>query len=502
MLLGDLVPGLPGLDDKGSQIAVTGLAIDNRQIKPGYIFGAFVGAQVNAEKFIGQAVENGAVAVVCRPEASVQGAVHISDDNPRRAFAQIAGRYFGPYPATVAAITGTNGKTSVAEMLRQIWAQSGLRSASLGTLGITTGGAAVRDLKTGETGTQGTDAAETRALIGLTTPDIVTFLSRLSGLAKDGVDHLVFEASSHGLSQHRSEGMPIHIAGFTNLSRDHLDYHGDMDAYFNDKMRLFDTLLSDDGTAVIWSDDEWSAATIERAKSRGLKLMTVGETGRDICLLSRKSVPSGQVLTVRVGQETQEILLPLIGAYQSANALVAAAMAMASGMTWADVSGCLTHLEPVRGRLEKAAVNAHGAAIYVDYAHTPDGLTAALHALRPHVTGRLICVFGAGGDRDAGKRPLMGRAVCEGADIAVVTDDNPRGEDAASIRRAVLQDCPGAVQIADRAEAIGHALALAGPEDIVLIAGKGHEQGQIIGGEVLPFDDAATARAIAEGALA
>jgi UDP-N-acetylmuramoyl-L-alanyl-D-glutamate--2,6-diaminopimelate ligase len=475
MRLGSLLSDLAG-DVAGdwAEHNVTGFAIDHRKIAPGTIFGAFKGAKFNGEDFIADAVAAGAVAIVAAPEAKVEGAVHIADTNPRRAFAQLAARFFTPVPSHIAAVTGTNGKTSTVELTRQLWRMAGHNAASIGTLGVTTSGEQVST--------------------GLTTPDIVTFLSNVSGLAREGVSHLAFEASSHGLSQYRSEGVPVQIGAFTNLSRDHLDYHGDMDAYFDAKMRLFDEVIGEGGTAVIWADDAWSEKAIARAKARDLSLITVGENGQGIRMISRTPTQLGQTLELVVQGETMKVKLPLIGAYQASNALTAAGIVLASGGAVEDVMGHLARLQPVRGRLERAAISRSGAPVYVDYAHTPDGLSAATAAMRPHTVGKLITVFGAGGDRDSGKRPEMGAIAVKTSDIAIVTDDNPRSEDPATIRAAIMAGAPSAIEIGDRRSAIAHAISLAGADDIVLIAGKGHEQGQVVGDKVLPFDDVQVAR--------
>jgi UDP-N-acetylmuramoyl-L-alanyl-D-glutamate--2,6-diaminopimelate ligase len=469
----------------GAEAQVTGFAIDNRKVAPGTVFGAFQGMAVNGEDYIPAAVTAGAVAVVARPEAKVAGAVHIADANPRRAFAKLAAGFFTPVPETVVAVTGTNGKTSCVEMTRQIWRMLGERAASIGTLGVTT--------------------ADESISTGLTTPDIVTFLANMSGLAREGITHVAYEASSHGLSQFRNEGLKVMAGGFTNLSRDHLDYHKDMDDYFAAKMRLFDEVVDAEGTAVVWADDLWSAKVFEHVRQRGLRLLSVGEKtgeteqGSSIRLLARSPGQLGQVLEIEWDGHRHTIKLPLIGAYQAANALVSAGLAIATGSDPARVFDALARLQPVRGRLERAAITRAGAPIYVDYAHTADALEAAIAALRPHCTGRLVVVFGAGGDRDQGKRPEMGRVVSEQADLGIVTDDNPRSESPEAIRAAVLAGGGGKLRDGgERRTAIATAIAEAGPNDIVLIAGKGHEQGQIIGaGEtmrVLPFDDVTVAR--------
>ena len=472
----------------GGEANVTGFAIDHRKVAPGTVFGAFQGAQVNGEDFIPAAVAAGALAIIARAEASVDGAVHIADAQPRRAFAALAAQFFAPVPGTIAAVTGTNGKTSVVEMTRQLWRMAGERAASIGTLGVTTPDESVST--------------------GLTTPDIVTFLSNMNGLAREGVTHVAYEASSHGLSQFRNEGVPVSVAAFTNFSRDHLDYHGTMEDYFAAKMRLFGEVIGDDAAAVIWSNgDAWSNKAIEHARNCCARVFTLGEQGKFIRLLSRKPTQLGQAITIEHDGEQRDCALPLIGDYQAANALTAAALVIACGgdpgMTFAN----LARLQPVRGRLERAAIASSGAPIYVDYAHTADALEAAIAALRPHTQGRLIIVFGAGGDRDHGKRGPMGEAAARHADIVIVTDDNPRGEDPSAIRREVMAGAGSAARdIGERREAIQAAISEAGASDIVLIAGKGHEQGQIVGsGEnmrVLPFDDVAVARECAANQLA
>ena len=462
---------LSGVD---SDSEVTGFAIDHRKVAPGSVFGAFKGQVFDGEDFIGQAVTRGAVAVVARPEANVETVPHLADEQPRRLFASLAAKFFAPYPEVAVAVTGTNGKTSTVEMTRQMWRMSGQRSASIGTLGVTT--------------------SDDQVKTGLTTPDIVTFLSNMAGLERMGVSHVAYEASSHGLDQHRCEGVPLAAAAFTNFSRDHLDYHPSMDAYFEAKMRLFEELLPPEGTAVIWTDDAKSAEVMERVRRRGSKLMTVGREGETIRLLDQIPTPLGQTVSLGHDGKTHRLALPLIGAYQAANVLVAAGLVMATGTGFEAAFSAMQRVSPVRGRLERAVISPKGAPVYIDYAHTGDALEAAIAALRPHVEGRLITVFGAGGDRDQGKRPEMGAVASKLSDLVIVTDDNPRTEDPAQIRREVLAGAPGATEIAGRREAIAEAIRIARSGDIVLVAGKGHEQGQIIGDRVLPFDDVVVAR--------
>ena len=453
---------------------VTGFALDHRKVVRGNVFGAFRGAAFNGEDFIDGAVRHGAVAVVARAEARVAGAVHIADDEPRRRFAQMAAKFYGPYPDVVVAVTGTNGKTSTVEMTRQLWRMAGHRSASIGTLGVTT--------------------ADEQVKTGLTTPDIVTFLNNMAGLDKMGISHVAYEASSHGLDQYRAEGVPLKAVGFTNFSRDHLDYHPSMEAYFTAKMRLFDEVADDDAAAVVWTDDPRSSEVIGHVHRRGLRLLTVGAKGDDIQLVSRQPTPLGQQLLLRHGGIDFKLNLPLIGAYQVNNVLTAAGFALATGGDWPTTLMGMGRLSPVKGRLERAVITRAGAPVYVDYAHTPDALEAACAALRPHVEGRLITVFGAGGDRDIGKRAPMGAVAAEHSDVVIVTDDNPRTEDAAAIRRAILEGAPDAIEIGGRRDAIAEAIEMGRSGDIILLAGKGHETGQIVGDQVLPFDDGEVAR--------
>lgn len=453
---------------------VTGFAIDHRKVAPGNVFGAFRGSVVNGEDFIPAAIAAGAVAVVAAPAAKVDGAVHIPDDDPRRAFALLAALHFAPFPEAIVAVTGTNGKTSTVELTRQLWRMAGLSAASIGTLGVTT--------------------PDERVVTGLTTPDIVTFLSNMAGLKREGVTHVAYEASSHGLHQYRAEGPRVAAGAFTNLSRDHLDYHGDMAAYFGAKLRLFSEVIADDGAAVIWADDPQSARVIDLARKRGLRLIRVGEAGEELRILDRAPTQLGQTLVIGHAGGQYKVSLPLIGKYQAANALTSAALVIATGGDVASTLSNLSRLQPVRGRLERACITRAGAPVYVDYAHTPDALEAAIAALRPHAHGRLVLVFGAGGDRDTGKRKEMGKVAARDADVVIVTDDNPRSEDPATIRRMILEGASGAIEIGGRREAIEAAIGTAGSADIILLAGKGHEQGQIVGDKVLPFDDVAVAR--------
>jgi UDP-N-acetylmuramoyl-L-alanyl-D-glutamate--2,6-diaminopimelate ligase len=465
---------LGALTGSSDTAPVTGFAIDHRKVAPGTVFGAFRGERFNGEDFIPAAVSSGAVAVVSRPETKVAGAVHIASEEPRREFAHLAAKFFRPFPETVIAVTGTNGKTSNVELVRQLWRMAGHPSASIGTLGVTT--------------------SDDQVTTGLTTPDIVTFLSNMAGLERMGITHAAFEASSHGLSQYRTEGLPVQAAAFTNFSRDHLDYHQTMQAYFEAKMRLFEDVLEPGAKVVIWADDPKSDEVIARCLARGLEVLTVGANGETLKLIGRETTQLGQKLTIEAGGRTHIVNLALIGAYQAANALTAAGLAIATGGDVGPTLANLARVHPVRGRLERAVITRAGAPVYVDYAHTPDAIESAIEALRPHAKDRLIIVFGAGGDRDQGKRAEMGAVATRLADRVIVTDDNPRSEEPAAIRRAILEGAPGVEEIGGRRDAIREAVDSAGPGDIVLLAGKGHEQGQIVGDKVLPFDDVTVAR--------
>ena len=459
-------------------LEVAGITADSRQVVPGDLFAALPGVKVDGRRYIAEAVERGAVAVLA-PDGTdwppgVPPRPLILDAEPRRRLARMAAALAGPQPETVVAVTGTNGKTSTVEFLRQLWTDAGLRAASLGTLGVIA---------------PGFDPGP-----GLTTPDPVTLAETLAGLARTGVTRAAIEASSHGLDQYRLDGVKLAAAGFTNLTRDHLDYHGSEAAYRVAKLRLFEALLP--GGAPIVANSDMDAVTLaalrEVAARRGLDLRTVGATGATLRLVRVTPRPDGQVLTVERGGAVHDIVLTLPGRFQADNALMAAALAEALGLR--DALTRLPALRGVRGRLELAATLANGAAVYVDYAHTPDALERLLSALRPHTAGKLHVVFGAGGDRDRGKRPLMGAAAAKFADVAIVTDDNPRSEDPAAIRAAVRAACPDARDIGDRAQAIAAALEALGPGDVLAVAGKGHEQGQTIAGTVIPFDDVSVVR--------
>ncbi len=480
-LSGVAAPPAAWRDVAGLDIA--GITADSRQVVPGDLFAALPGAKADGRTFIADAVARGAVAVLAQDgtewPAGVPPRPLLLDAEPRRRLAQMAAVLAGPQPETVVAVTGTNGKTSTVEFLRQIWTAGGRRAAALGTLGVIA---------------PGFDPGP-----GLTTPDPVSLAEILAGLARTGIRHAAMEASSHGLDQFRLDGVRLAAAAFTNLTRDHLDYHGTLEAYREAKLRLFDTLLPAGAPAIAHADmdRETLAALRSIATRRKLDLRTVGEAGEHWRLIGATPRPDGQDLLIEAGSVRRTVKLPLPGRFQADNALLAAALAEALGER--DPLARLSALTGVRGRLELAARLPNGAAVYVDYAHTPDALERLLTALRPHTTGRLQVVFGAGGDRDRGKRPLMGAAASRLADVAIVTDDNPRSEDPAAIRAAVLAACPGGMEIGDRTSAIAAGLNGLAPGDVLVVAGKGHEQGQMIAGKVIPYDDVAVVQSLAGG---
>ncbi|HVA34840.1 MAG TPA: UDP-N-acetylmuramoyl-L-alanyl-D-glutamate--2,6-diaminopimelate ligase [Stellaceae bacterium] len=462
---------------------ILGLTSDSRDVKPGYLFAALAGAREDGRRYVDDALARGAAAVLtdAAPLDRPIGVPVIADANPRRRLARMAARFYAPQPATIAAVTGTNGKTSVAVFARQIWAAQGLKAASIGTIGLVAPGV----VRPG----------------ALTTPDPVKLHEILRNLTRAGVEHVALEASSHGLDQFRLDGLTLATAAFTNLTRDHLDYHGDMARYFAAKRRLFAELLPQSGTAVINVDDQSGRTLAAVATSRGQRLISYGTApDAELRLVSATPTARGLAVEIGIGSERRRLDLPLLGTFQAMNALAAIGLAIATGTTPAAALDALPHLEGVPGRMELAATHPTGAPLIVDYAHTPDALETALTALRPHTTKRLVVVFGCGGDRDAGKRPQMGAIAARLADIAVVTDDNPRSEEPAAIRRAILAACPGGREIGDRRTAIRAAAKLLEAGDLLLIAGKGHESGQIVGARTLPFDDRIEARA-AIGAL-
>jgi UDP-N-acetylmuramoyl-L-alanyl-D-glutamate--2,6-diaminopimelate ligase len=481
MTLGDLMPEEVRLDPRFASVAVTGVTADSRKAKPGFLFVAIPGTKADGAQFAKQAIANGAVAVASEQKIEGLGAAFIQVKNARRALALAAAHFYPRQPKTIAAVTGTSGKTSVAAFTRQIWESLGLAAASIGTVGVVS--------PKGET------------YGSLTTPDPVELHRTLDELAGEGVTHLALEASSHGLDQHRLDGVRIAAGAFTNLSRDHMDYHPTIEDYLAAKMRLFGDLVIDGGTAVIDVDDCYAGQVVETAKKRGLKIMTVGEKGDGIKLVSGAIDGFAQVVTLAHGGKTYKVKLPLVGGFQVQNAAVAAGLAIATGAEPAPVFAALEKLVGAKGRLELAGTH-NGAPIFIDYAHKPDALAKALQALRPYASGRLIVVFGAGGDRDTGKRPIMGRIAHDNADSVIVTDDNPRSENPAAIRAAILAEAPGATEIGDRAQAIRAGIDALKTGDVLLIAGKGHEVGQIIGDKVLPFSDHDAVAAALQGKVA
>ncbi len=477
MRLSDLIDNAPGNVHGGDfSFEVKGLTADSRQVRPGFLFAALPGSEHDGRDFIAQALDDGAVAVLAPPGTQLdeRRAVLIIDANPRRRLARLAARFFGRQPAHIAAVTGTNGKTSVARFTEQLWASLGHQGASLGTLGLS-----------------GASLDEAAAL---TTPDPVALHRSLAGLADQGVSHLVMEASSHGLDQFRLDGVDLAAAAFTNLSQDHLDYHRDEASYLAAKQRLFDELLAAGGTAVLNADVPQFEALRAICRERDQRLMSYGRRGSELRLVAERQDGEGQKLDLEIEGRRFEVRLPLVGGFQADNALCALGLVLALGAPADAAVAALEHLRGVPGRLEKVAVHTSGAPVYVDYAHTPDALAHALTALAPQAANRLVVVFGCGGDRDRAKRPLMGNIACRLADRIIVTDDNPRGEEPGAIRRAVLEGCDRGVEVNDRGVAIRAAVGGLDRGDVLVIAGKGHEQGQLVGHEIRPFDDAQEAR--------
>ncbi len=466
-----------GLTARGGREArVTGLSVDSRTVAPGHLFAALPGGVIHGAAFVPGAVTRGATAILTDAEGAAlarddipEGVALIVAEDPRQTLALAAALWFGAQPDTVVAVTGTNGKTSVATFTRQIWTALGHRAVNIGTTGI-----------------EGAWTAPSPH----TTPEPITLHRMLRDAAEDGVTHAAMEASSHGLDQRRLDGVRLAAAGFTNFSQDHLDYHGTFEAYFAAKSGLFDRLLPEGGTAVLNIDDPKAAEIAAICEARAQPVLRVGRGERaDLRIAGQRFDATGQDVRLVWKGAPHQVRLALIGGFQADNAALAAGLAIASGDDPGSVFAALPQLSGVRGRMERAATRVNGAAVFVDYAHTPDALSTALTALRPHVMGRIVVVFGAGGDRDRGKRPLMGRAASDHADVLFVTDDNPRSEEPASIRAAILAACPEANEVGDRAEAILRGVDALGPGDALLIAGKGHESGQTIAGQTYPFDD-------------
>ncbi|HHZ09620.1 MAG TPA: UDP-N-acetylmuramoyl-L-alanyl-D-glutamate--2,6-diaminopimelate ligase [Rhizobiales bacterium] len=472
MKLGDVVGG--AYAEAAAPFAgleVTGISSDSRTVAPGNLFFAVPGSRADGSVFASDAAARGAAAVVAATSSSVSGlsVPVIRVDDPRRLLALSAAKLAGAQPRTMVAVTGTAGKTSVASFTRQIWAHAGIAAAQIGTTGVIAPG---------------------RNDYGsLTTPDPVTLHALLAELAAEGVTHAAMEASSHGLDQRRLDGVKLAAGAFTNLGRDHMDYHPTVEHYFRSKMRLFDTLLPNGAPAVIYSDDEWSDKAIAAARAASLDVCTVGRKGAFLSLKRVEHFRDKQVAEVHFGGEIFEVHLPLAGDFQIANALVAAGLAIVTGVAAPRAFQALQHIKGAPGRLELVGHTKDGALCYVDYAHKPDALENVLASVRPFTTGRVVVVFGCGGDRDKGKRPIMGAVATRLADVTIVTDDNPRSEVPAQIRAEIMAAAPGAIEIGDRARAIRDAVAMLRAGDTLIVAGKGHEEGQIVGDTVLPFSD-------------
>ncbi len=461
----------------GRDAQISGLAVDSRAVKPGFLFAALPGSSVHGAAFIPAALKLGAVAVLtdaagarlAADDLAASKAALIIAEDARTTLASAAALWSGAQPATMVAVTGTNGKTSVASFTRQIWTLMGHAAINIGTTGV---------------------EGAWEAPSAHTTPDPITLHRMLAEAAGAGVTHAAMEASSHGLDQRRMDGVQLKAAGFTNFTQDHLDYHGTFEAYFSAKAALFDRLLPDDGIAVINMNDPRGGDMAAIATARGQTVLQVGSgPDCDLRILNQRFDTTGQDLRFSWRGQVHQARLALIGGFQAENVALAAGLVIACGAPPADVFATFPRLVGVRGRMQLAATRANGAAVFVDFAHSPDAVATALKALRPHVMGRIVIVFGAGGDRDRGKRPLMGAAARDNADVLFVTDDNPRSEDPASIRAAIMAACPEATEVGDRAEAILRGVDALGPGDALLVAGKGHESGQTIAGTVYPFDD-------------
>lgn len=477
MNLNELFPDYAG--DRASE-TVTGITADSRQVQPGFVFAAMQGVVTDGRKFIAKAIDSGAVAVMGEGLPEIAGAARIDVENARLSLAEASARFYPVQPANIVAITGTNGKSSTVDFLRQIWSSAGLSAASMGTLGAIGPNGSID--------------------LGHTTPDPVAIHATLQTLTQEGVSHAAMEASSHGLAQYRLDAVRLSAVAFTNLTQDHLDYHNTMDEYRAAKLRLFSELAPKGCAAVVNADSDQRLFFETAAQDAGLKIISVGWRGADLKIEELMPKATGQRLFLDWHGEKAAIDLPLIGEFQALNALTAAGLALAAGLELQAVATGMSELEPVKGRLEYVGETKDGAGVFVDYAHTPAGLDVLIRAARPHTAGRLVVVFGCGGDRDRGKRPLMGEVAAKHADVVIVTDDNPRSEDPAAIRQDVLGGVPNGIEIGDRGEAIKTAIADLRKGDTLLIAGKGHETGQIIGDRVVPFSDQDEARAaLSEG---
>lgn len=485
MTLSNLLHGISECPDGAGDIIVAGLNSDSRQIKQGDVFAALAGVETDGAAYVESAIENGAVAVVAHHDADLPKGLSVPAvlcENPRRTFALMAARFCARQPDVMVAVTGTNGKTSVASFVRQIWRVLGLSAASIGTVGIVS-------------------ASGTRKLVH-TTPDPVEIHTALAELSSQQISHVALEASSHGLAQYRLHGVRFAAAGFTNLTRDHLDYHKTFEAYLAAKMMLFEEVLSEGAAAIINSDMPEAKEIIARCSSRGLVVSSVGRNGSGLKLVSATPQGFGQLLEVEGQYGSYRVYLPLVGDFQTENALMAVGLVVASGGSEPHAMRALEQLQGASGRLELVATTSVGAPVFVDFAHTPDALEHVLRSLRPYASSRLHVVFGAGGDRDPGKRPEMGKVVSENADVAIVTDDNPRTEEAASIRAAILAKCPQGIEIGDRAQAIQYAVDNLASGDVLVVAGKGHETGQTVGKKVIPFSDQEAVLACVAGRVA
>lgn len=471
MILKDLFPDYSG---QGADTAVTGITADSRKVQPGFVFAAMQGVVTDGRKFISNAIEAGAIAVLGENLPDLANAARIEVANARLALAQASAQFYPNQPRTIVAITGTNGKSSTVDFLRQIWSSAGLGAASMGTLGAI--------------GPKG------HIDLGHTTPDPVAIHATLQSLADDGVTHAAMEASSHGLAQYRLDAVRLSAVAFTNLTQDHLDYHNTMDEYRAAKLRLFSELAPNGGPAIVNADSDQRLFFESAAQEAGLKTVSVGWRGADLKIEELMPKATGQRLFLDWRGEKAAIDLPLIGEFQALNAMTAAGLALAGGLGLQAVATGMSQLKPVKGRLEYVGETDQGAGVFVDYAHTPAGLDVLIRAARPHTAGSLVVVFGCGGDRDRGKRPLMGEVAAKHADKVIVTDDNPRSEDPATIRQDVLAGVPTGIEIGDRGSAIAQAIADLQKGDTLLIAGKGHETGQIIGDSVIPFSDQEAAR--------
>ncbi|MGB3501451.1 MAG: UDP-N-acetylmuramoyl-L-alanyl-D-glutamate--2,6-diaminopimelate ligase [Mesorhizobium sp.] len=471
MKLNDLQGMLPAVDKAAGEVVVSGITSDSREVRPGSIFAALSGSKADGAAFARDAAARGAVAILAGRSAVLDGLTIpvIRVDDPRRTLSLVAARLFSGQPEIMVAVTGTSGKTSVVSFLRQIWAAAGYSAASIGTTGVVAPGR-------NDYGT-------------LTTPDPVELHRLLSELTASGVTHGAMEASSHGLDQRRLDGVRLSAGGFTNLGRDHMDYHPTIEDYHRAKLRLFDTLLKKGAPAVIFSDDPWAEPTEAAARKAGLEVLTVGRKGNFLTLKRLEHERHRQRAEVVAAGETFEVDLPLAGEFQMSNALVAAGLAIATGTRIAVVMSALERLTGAPGRLDLVGTTRAGSPVYVDYAHKPEALENVLQSVRPFTTGKVVVVFGCGGDRDKGKRPIMGGIATRLADVTIVTDDNPRSEVPATIRSEIMANAPGATEIGDRREAIRHAVGQLGAGDTLIVAGKGHEEGQTIAGVTHPFSD-------------